>query len=134
MEIIVLEFRNDVEPHTEKCTCNDKCDLCKGSGHERYENGYVNLNKTCRQCGGTGFTTGRSTEAPVIESWEPIDTAPIDVPVWVKDDEGNIAIGVAHEIIYRFSKFGDMHQVAWKVYFNTIAKPEYWLPVNWPGA
>lgn len=103
------------------------CDQCKGTGD--YETRVENrVYCKCKNCNGTG-----KLDALVIESWNPIDTAPMDTPVFIKDEDGDIGIGVCCEIIRNYQGLGVVRNKAWKIYFNTLGDPMFWLPINWPG-
>jgi hypothetical protein len=101
------------------------CDLCNGAGFNVHgSNGDIK----CKKCNGSG----EIESTLVIEGWKPIDTALMNTPVFIKDEDGDIGIGVCCEIVRNYRDLGVVRNKAWKIYFNTLGDPKFWLPINWP--
>jgi hypothetical protein len=120
-----------------------KCEQCSGTGKVLTKGMYDSW--VCKKCNGTGKTISSiecdsscicpdcMSKNQVVESWNPINTAPMNTPVFIKDEDGDIGIGVCCEIIRNNRDFKLVKNKAWKNYFNVLGDPMFWMPINWPG-
>jgi hypothetical protein len=125
-----------------------KCEQCNGTGEVCAKGMYDSW--VCKKCNGTGKTIISIDPTPtecdsncicpdcmskkqVVESWNPIDSAPMNTPVFVKDADNDIGIGICKEVVRGYNALGEVRTRAWKLHFATLGDPVFWLPINWPG-
>jgi hypothetical protein len=132
MEIIVIDLRDKVRIEaTSEPKINNPTEI-NNIMFDRMLKCIKNINEVTTITEPEQDDSKSKIDKPIVESWKPIETAPIGTPVFVKDENGKIGIGIKYESI-RNDGLGVVQSKVYKVYFNTLDEVKFWLPINWPG-